>query len=112
MPLVWKNMMLCSYKYIFQELKFYVTLKHIHVFFSLPDLVSEEQLIEFVENKDYMILLSTLSSFKGDKEIVFHVLCCLHSLAVPCEYPLCMLSDLHVEQCNVSFLDCVCDSFN
>lgn len=55
-----------------------------------------------------MILLSTLSSFKGDKDIVFHVLCCLHSLAVPCEYPLCMLSDLHVERRNVSFLDCVC----
>ncbi|EGW00675.1 Leucine-rich repeat serine/threonine-protein kinase 2 [Cricetulus griseus] len=50
----------------------------------LLDSVSEEQLMEFVENKDYMILLSTLRNFKGDKEIVLHVLCCLHSLAVPC----------------------------
>ncbi|XP_005067184.1 leucine-rich repeat serine/threonine-protein kinase 2 isoform X1 [Mesocricetus auratus] len=55
--------------------------KTLHVLFER---VSEEQLMEFVENKDYMILLSTLRNFKGDKEIVFHVLCCLHSLAVPC----------------------------
>lgn len=42
MPLGQKNIfiehivfvLLCSYKYVFQELKFYVTLKHIHVFFS------------------------------------------------------------------------------
>ncbi|XP_027253651.1 leucine-rich repeat serine/threonine-protein kinase 2 isoform X2 [Cricetulus griseus] len=55
--------------------------KALHVLFER---VSEEQLMEFVENKDYMILLSTLRNFKGDKEIVLHVLCCLHSLAVPC----------------------------
>lgn len=28
--------LLCSYKYVFQELKFYVTLKHTHVFFFFP----------------------------------------------------------------------------
>ncbi|XP_048222335.1 leucine-rich repeat serine/threonine-protein kinase 2 isoform X5 [Perognathus longimembris pacificus] len=46
--------------------------------------VSEEQLIEFVENKDYRILLSALQNFKGEEEIVLHVLHCLHSLAIPC----------------------------
>ncbi|KAL1767452.1 leucine-rich repeat serine serine/threonine-protein kinase 2 [Sigmodon hispidus] len=55
--------------------------KVLHVLFER---VSEEQLMEFVDNKDYMILLSTLNSFKGDTQIVLHVLCCLHSLAVPC----------------------------
>ncbi|XP_032104229.1 leucine-rich repeat serine/threonine-protein kinase 2 isoform X4 [Sapajus apella] len=46
--------------------------------------VSEEQLTEFVENKDYMILLSALKNFKEEEEIVLHVLHCLHSLAIPC----------------------------
>ncbi|KAF3816206.1 hypothetical protein GH733_014379, partial [Mirounga leonina] len=46
--------------------------------------VSEEQLTEFVENKDYMILLNALKNFKDEEEIVFHVLHCLHSLAIPC----------------------------
>uniref|UniRef100_A0A8C0TPS5 Leucine-rich repeat serine/threonine-protein kinase 2 n=1 Tax=Canis lupus familiaris TaxID=9615 RepID=A0A8C0TPS5_CANLF len=46
--------------------------------------VSEEQLIEFVENKDYMILLNALKNFKDEEEIVLHVLHCLHSLAIPC----------------------------
>ncbi|XP_034501314.1 leucine-rich repeat serine/threonine-protein kinase 2 isoform X4 [Ailuropoda melanoleuca] len=46
--------------------------------------VSEEQLTEFVENKDYMILLNTLKNFKDEEEIVLHVLHCLHSLAIPC----------------------------
>lgn len=55
--------------------------KALHVLFER---VSEEQLTEFVENKDYMTLLSTFRSFKRDEEIVHHVLCCLHSLAVTC----------------------------
>lgn len=55
--------------------------KALHVLFER---VSEEQLTEFVENKDYTILLSTFGSFRRDKEIVYHVLCCLHSLAVTC----------------------------
>ncbi|XP_059791631.1 leucine-rich repeat serine/threonine-protein kinase 2 isoform X2 [Balaenoptera ricei] len=55
--------------------------KALHVLFER---VSEEQLAEFVENKDYMILLSTLKNFKDEEEIVFHVLHCLHSLAIPC----------------------------
>ncbi|XP_062930980.1 leucine-rich repeat serine/threonine-protein kinase 2 isoform X2 [Cynocephalus volans] len=46
--------------------------------------VSEEQLTEFVENKDYMILLNALKHFKDEEEIVLHVLHCLHSLAIPC----------------------------
>ncbi|KAK2101737.1 hypothetical protein P7K49_019403, partial [Saguinus oedipus] len=49
-----------------------------------PSSVSEEQLTEFVENKDYMILLSALKNFKEEEEIVLHVLHCLHSLAIPC----------------------------
>ncbi|GAB1299751.1 Leucine-rich repeat serine/threonine-protein kinase 2 [Apodemus speciosus] len=53
--------------------------KALHVLFER---VSEEQLTEFVENKDYTILLSTFGCFKRDEEIVHHVLCCLHSLAV------------------------------
>ncbi|KAM5287998.1 LOW QUALITY PROTEIN: leucine-rich repeat serine/threonine-protein kinase 2 [Ctenodactylus gundi] len=53
----------------------------LHVLFER---VSEEQLTEFVENKDYMVLLSALNSFQDDEEIVLHVLHCLHSLAVPC----------------------------
>lgn len=53
----------------------------LHVLFER---VSEEQLTEFVENKDYVILLNTLNAFKDEEEIVFHVLHCLHSLAVPC----------------------------
>ncbi|KAB1269398.1 Leucine-rich repeat serine/threonine-protein kinase 2 [Camelus dromedarius] len=55
--------------------------KALHVLFEK---VSEEQLTEFVENKDYMILLSALNSFKDEEEIVLHVLHCLHSLAIPC----------------------------
>uniref|UniRef100_A0A452VIG5 non-specific serine/threonine protein kinase n=1 Tax=Ursus maritimus TaxID=29073 RepID=A0A452VIG5_URSMA len=46
--------------------------------------VSEEQLTEFVENKDYMILLNALKNFKDEEEIVLQVLHCLHSLAIPC----------------------------
>ncbi|XP_060050662.1 leucine-rich repeat serine/threonine-protein kinase 2 isoform X1 [Erinaceus europaeus] len=46
--------------------------------------VSEEQLTEFVENKDHVILLDALNHFKEDEEIVLHVLHCLNSLAVPC----------------------------
>ncbi|XP_058414487.1 leucine-rich repeat serine/threonine-protein kinase 2 isoform X2 [Diceros bicornis minor] len=55
--------------------------KALHVLFER---VSEEQLTEFVENKDYMTLLSALKNFKGEEEIVLHVLHCLHSLAIPC----------------------------
>nr|XP_012385566.2 leucine-rich repeat serine/threonine-protein kinase 2 [Dasypus novemcinctus] len=55
--------------------------KALHVLFER---VSEEQLTEFMENKDYMILLSTLKNFKDEEEIVFHILHCLHSLAIPC----------------------------
>ncbi|XP_032104227.1 leucine-rich repeat serine/threonine-protein kinase 2 isoform X2 [Sapajus apella] len=55
--------------------------KALHVLFER---VSEEQLTEFVENKDYMILLSALKNFKEEEEIVLHVLHCLHSLAIPC----------------------------
>ncbi|XP_016874275.1 leucine-rich repeat serine/threonine-protein kinase 2 isoform X8 [Homo sapiens] len=55
--------------------------KALHVLFER---VSEEQLTEFVENKDYMILLSALTNFKDEEEIVLHVLHCLHSLAIPC----------------------------
>ncbi|KAM7114309.1 leucine-rich repeat serine/threonine-protein kinase 2 isoform 2-T2 [Molossus nigricans] len=52
--------------------------------YVLFERVSEEQLTEFVENKDYMILLSALNNFKDEEEIVLCVLHCLHSLAIPC----------------------------
>ncbi|KAM6214295.1 leucine-rich repeat serine/threonine-protein kinase 2 [Rhynchocyon petersi] len=55
--------------------------KALHVLFER---VSEEQLSEFIENKDYMVLLSALNNFKDQEEIVLHVLHCLHSLAIPC----------------------------
>ncbi|XP_006888261.1 PREDICTED: leucine-rich repeat serine/threonine-protein kinase 2 [Elephantulus edwardii] len=55
--------------------------KALHVLFER---VSEEQLTEFIENKDYMVLLSALKNFKDEEEIVLHVLHCLHSLAIPC----------------------------
>ncbi|KAK2506954.1 hypothetical protein MC885_015145, partial [Smutsia gigantea] len=55
--------------------------KALHVLFET---VSDEQLTEFVENKDYVILLNALKHFKDDEEIVLHVLYCLHSLAIPC----------------------------
>ncbi|KAM9672659.1 leucine-rich repeat serine/threonine-protein kinase 2 isoform 5-T5 [Trichechus inunguis] len=55
--------------------------KALHVLFER---VSEEQLTEFIENKDYMILLTALKNFKDEEEIVLHVLHCLHSLAIPC----------------------------
>ncbi|XP_073079894.1 leucine-rich repeat serine/threonine-protein kinase 2 isoform X2 [Manis javanica] len=50
----------------------------------LFETVSDEQLTEFVENKDYMVLLNALKHFKDEEEIVLHVLYCLHSLAIPC----------------------------
>ncbi|XP_036914052.1 leucine-rich repeat serine/threonine-protein kinase 2 isoform X2 [Sturnira hondurensis] len=46
--------------------------------------VSEEQLTEFVENKDYVVFLSAFKNFKDEEEVVLHVLHCLHSLAIPC----------------------------
>ncbi|XP_053413257.1 leucine-rich repeat serine/threonine-protein kinase 2 [Nycticebus coucang] len=55
--------------------------KALHVLFER---VSEEQLTDFVENKDYQVLLSALQNFKDEEEIVLHVLHCLHSLAIPC----------------------------
>lgn len=54
-------------------------------YFVFPFLVSDEQLTEFVENKDYVILLNALKHFKNEEEIVLHVLYCLHSLAIPCK---------------------------
>lgn len=54
-------------------------------YFAFYFSVSEEQLIEFVENKDYMTLLAALKNFKDEEEIVLYVLCCLHSLASPCK---------------------------
>ena len=54
-------------------------------YFVFHFLVSEEQLTEFVENKDYMILLSALKNFEDEEEIVLHILHCLHSLAIPCK---------------------------
>lgn len=93
----------CAYECILHELNIRVALKRTPlVFLFLPGSVSEEQLTEFVENKDYMTLLSTFRSFKRDEEIVHHVLCCLHSLAVTCEYPLGTISALHTENCAVS----------
>ncbi|XP_044535041.1 leucine-rich repeat serine/threonine-protein kinase 2 [Gracilinanus agilis] len=55
--------------------------KVLHVLFEK---VSEEQLTEFIENKDYMFLLNALKRFNHEEEVVFHVLHSLHSLALPC----------------------------
>lgn len=65
-------------------------------------LVSEEQLTEFVENKDYMILLNALKNFKDEEEIVLHVLHCLHSLAIPCKYLMCWISFLYMKNYKLS----------
>lgn len=54
-------------------------------------------MIEFVENKDYMILLNALKNFKDEEEIVLHVLHCLHSLAIPCKYSMCLISFLYMK---------------
>jgi hypothetical protein len=82
--------LLCFYnfhEYIFWLSKLLYDFKAYSIFFSFGFLVSEEQLIEFVENKDYTILLNALKNFKDEEEIVLHVLHCLHSLAIPCKYP-------------------------
>ncbi|XP_054552771.1 leucine-rich repeat serine/threonine-protein kinase 2 [Talpa occidentalis] len=50
----------------------------------LLERVSEEQLAEFVENKDHEVLLEALRLFGGDVEVVLPALLCLHALAVPC----------------------------
>ncbi|KAM8978540.1 leucine-rich repeat serine/threonine-protein kinase 2 isoform X1 [Sarcophilus harrisii] len=55
--------------------------KILHVLFQK---VSEEQLTEFIENKDYMFLLNALKRFNHEEEVVLHVLHSLHSLALPC----------------------------
>ncbi|XP_036615467.1 leucine-rich repeat serine/threonine-protein kinase 2 [Trichosurus vulpecula] len=55
--------------------------KILHVLFEK---VSEEQLTEFIENKDYMFLLNALKRFNHEEEVVLHVLHSLHSLALPC----------------------------
>ncbi|XP_072510416.1 leucine-rich repeat serine/threonine-protein kinase 2 isoform X2 [Notamacropus eugenii] len=55
--------------------------KILHVLFEK---VSDEQLTEFIENKDYMFLLNALKRFNHDEEVVLHVLHSLHCLALPC----------------------------
>ncbi|XP_043824510.1 leucine-rich repeat serine/threonine-protein kinase 2 isoform X2 [Dromiciops gliroides] len=55
--------------------------KILHVLFAK---VSEEQLTEFIENKDYIFLLNALKRFNHEEEVVLHVLHSLYSLALPC----------------------------
>lgn len=53
--------------------------------FSLNS-VPEEQLVEFVEDKDHMIILNVFKNFPERENIVLLALFCLHSLAGPREY--------------------------
>ncbi|XP_074050932.1 leucine-rich repeat serine/threonine-protein kinase 2 isoform X2 [Macrotis lagotis] len=54
--------------------------KILHVLFEK---VSEEQLTEFIENKDYVFLLNALKRCNQEEEVVLYVLHSLHSLALP-----------------------------
>uniref|UniRef100_A0A8C3FUU7 non-specific serine/threonine protein kinase n=1 Tax=Chrysemys picta bellii TaxID=8478 RepID=A0A8C3FUU7_CHRPI len=50
----------------------------------LFNLVPEEQLTEFVESKDHMIILNVLKEFQEKEDVVLPALYSLHSLAGPC----------------------------
>ncbi|XP_032659878.1 leucine-rich repeat serine/threonine-protein kinase 2 [Chelonoidis abingdonii] len=54
--------------------------KTLHVLFEK---VPEEQLIEFVESKDHMIILNVLKQFQEKEDVVLPALYSLHSLAGP-----------------------------
>lgn len=49
----------------------------------LFNLVPEEQLTEFVESKDHMIILNVLKQFQEKEDVVLPALYSLHSLAGP-----------------------------
>jgi len=51
----------------------------------LFDLVPEEQLTEFVESKDHMIILKVFKEFPEKEEVILPALYSLHSLAGPCK---------------------------
>uniref|UniRef100_A0A8C8VP56 non-specific serine/threonine protein kinase n=1 Tax=Pelusios castaneus TaxID=367368 RepID=A0A8C8VP56_9SAUR len=55
--------------------------KTLHMLFEK---VPEEQLIEFVESKDHMIILNVLKQFPEKEDVILPALYCLHSLAGPC----------------------------
>lgn len=57
-----------------------------HTFFLfLFNLVPEEQLTEFVESKDHMIILEVFKEFPEKEEVILPALYSLHSLAGPCK---------------------------
>lgn len=51
----------------------------------LFNLVPEEQLTEFVESKDHMIILEVFKEFPEKEEVILPALYSLHSLAGPCK---------------------------
>lgn len=51
----------------------------------LFNLVPEEQLTEFVESKDHMIILKVFKEFPEKEEVIVPALYSLHSLAGPCK---------------------------
>lgn len=51
----------------------------------LFNLVPEEQLTEFVESKDHMIILEVFKEFPEREEVILPALYSLHSLAGPCK---------------------------
>lgn len=51
----------------------------------LSNLVPEEQLTEFVESKDHMIILKVFKEFSEKEEVILPALYSLHSLAGPCK---------------------------
>uniref|UniRef100_A0A674J0C0 non-specific serine/threonine protein kinase n=1 Tax=Terrapene triunguis TaxID=2587831 RepID=A0A674J0C0_9SAUR len=55
--------------------------KTLHMLFEK---VPEEQLTEFVESKDHMIILNVLKQFQEKEDVVLPALYSLHSLAGPC----------------------------
>lgn len=53
------------------------------VFLLLFNLVPEEQLTEFVESKDHMIIIKVFQEFPEKEEVILPALHVLHSLAGP-----------------------------
>lgn len=51
----------------------------------LSNLVPEEQLTEFVESKDHMIILKVFKEFSEKEEVILPALYSLHALAGPCK---------------------------
>lgn len=55
--------------------------------------VPEEQLTEFVESKDHMIILNVLKQFQEKEDLILLALYSLHSLAGPCK---CIITTIGV----------------